>query len=63
MARKRAFNLAAMQKLLEKRLTKVVAAQAKYYNLKYKPRKYNVKNFVYLNSQNIESTRPSKKLD
>ena len=62
-ARKRALNLAAMRKLLEKRLTKAVAAQAKHYNSKHKPRKYNVGDLVYLNSRNIESTRPSKKLD
>ena len=52
-----------MQKLLEKRLTKVVVTQAMHYNSKHKPRKYNVGDFVYFNSQNIESTRPSKKLD
>ena len=60
---KRAFNLAAMQKLLEKRLTKVVAAQVKHYNSKHKLRKYNIGDFVYLNNQNIESTRTFKKLD
>ena len=62
-AYKRALNLAAMQKLLEKRLTKAVAIQAKHYNTKHKPYKYNVGNFVYLNNQNIKSTRPSKKLN
>ena len=40
-----------------------MAAQAKYYNLKHKPRKYNIRDFVYLNSQNIESTCLFKKLD
>ena len=62
-ARKQVLNLAAMQKLLEKCLTKAVAVQAKYYNLKHKPRKYNIGDLVYFNSQNIKSTRPSKKLD
>ena len=61
--RKRALNLAAMQKLLDKHFTKVVAVQAKHYNSKHKPRKYNIGDFVYLNSQNIESTCSSKKLD
>ena len=50
-AYKWALNLAAIQKLLEKCLTKVVAAQVKHYNLKHKPRKYNVGDFVYFNSQ------------
>ena len=53
----------AMKKLLEKHLTKAVAAQAKHYNSKHKLRKYNVGDLVYLNSQNIESTCLSKKLD
>ena len=55
--------MAAMQKFLKKPFMKVVAAQAKHYNLKYKSRKYNVGDLVYLNSQNIKSTCPSKKLD
>ena len=62
-AHKRVLNLVTMQKLLEKRLIKVVALQTKYYNLKHKPHKYNVEDFVYFNSQNIKSTRLSKKLD
>ena len=37
--------------------------QAKHYNSKHKPRKYNIGDFVYLNSQNIKSTRLSKKLN
>ena len=61
--RKQALNLAAMQKLLKKRLTKAVAAQAKHYNLKHKLRKYNIGDLVYLYSQNIKSTRPFKKLN
>ena len=35
----------------------------KYYNAKYKPQSYKVGNMVYLNSKNIKSMRPSKKLD
>ena len=31
--------------------------------MKSEPHKYNIGDFVYLNSRNIESTRPSKKLD
>ena len=57
------YNLAAIQKLLEKHLTKMMAAQVKHYNLKRKLRNYNVGDFVYHNSQNIESTCPFKKLD
>ena len=49
-ARKQAFNLAAMRKLLETYITKAVAAQAKHYNSKHKPRKYNVGDLVYLNN-------------
>ena len=60
---KRAFNLAAMQKLLKKHLTKTVTLQAKHYNLKHKPRKYNIGALFYFNSQNIKSTCPFKKLD
>lgn len=45
-----AFNLTTMQKLFEKCFSKAVAAQAKYYNSKHKPRKYNVKNLIYLNN-------------
>ena len=60
---KQAFNLAAIQKLLVKHLIKTVALQAKHYNSKHKPHKYNIGDFVYFNSQNIKSTHPSKKLD
>ena len=59
----RAVNLLAMQQNLEKRLAKAVALQAKYYDLKHFPRTFAVGDFVYLNSKNIDSTRPSKKLD
>ena len=62
-ARKQTLNLVAMQKLLEKHLTKAVAAQAKHYNLKHKLRKYNIGDFVYLNSRNIKSIHPFKKLN
>ena len=37
--------------------------QAKYYNSKHQPCKYNIRDFVYFNSWNIESTRLFKKLD
>ena len=53
----------AMQILLKKRFGKAVASQAKYYNSKYLPREYNIGDHVYLNSKNINSTRPTKKLD
>ena len=62
-ARERAVNLLAMQQNLEKRLAKAVASQAKYYNSKHLPRTFAVGDFVYLNSKNIDLTRPSKKLD
>ena len=62
-ARERAANMVAMQKLMEKHLAKAVAAQAKSYNSKHLPRQYNVGDYVYLNSKNIDLTRPSKKLD
>ena len=62
-AHKRVLNLAAMQKLLKKCFTKAVAVQAKHYNLKHKLRKNNIRDFVYLNSWNIKSTRLFKKLD
>ena len=52
-----------MRKLLKKHLTKAVTAQARHYNSKHKPRKYNIRNLVYLNSQNIQSTCLSKKLN
>ena len=62
-ARNWALNLVAMWKLLEKYLTKTVVLQVKHCNLKHKPHKYNIKDFVYLNSSNIKSTCLSKKLD
>ena len=40
-----------------------MASQAKYYDLKHLPRTFAVGDFVYLNSKNIDLTRPSKKLD
>lgn len=49
-AQKRILNLAAIQKLLEKRFIKAIVSQAKYYNSKHKPHKYNIKKFIYLNS-------------
>ena len=62
-ARKRAVNLLAMQQNLEKRLAKAVALQAKYYDLKYLLRTFAVRDFLYLNSKNIDLTRLSKKLN
>ena len=52
-----------MRKFVEKRLASAVEAQAKYYNRKHKLQRYNVGDYVYLNSKNIDSTRPTKKLD
>ena len=52
-----------MRKALERRLAKAVALQTKFYNAKHLSRSYNVGEFVYLNSKNIDSTRPTKKLD
>ena len=52
-----------MQTLLEKWLGKTVASQAKYYNSKHLPCEYNVKDHVYLNGKNIDSTHLTKKLD
>ena len=62
-ARERAVNLFAMQQNLEKRLAKTVALQVKYYDLKHSPKTFAVKDFIYLNSKNINLSRPSKKLD
>ena len=53
----------AIRRHLEERLAKAVAFQAKYYNSKHVARKYNVGNLIYLNSKNIDSIRPTKKLD
>ena len=62
-ARNRAVNMLAMRKIVEKRLEKAVASHAKYYNKKHLDRIYEVSDLVYLNSKNINSTRPTKKLD
>ena len=62
-AQDRAVNLLAIQRNLEKQLAKAVALQAKYYDSKHLPRTFAVGEFVYLNSKNIDSTKPSKKLD
>ena len=45
------------------RLKKVQKAQAKYYNKKHTLRTFKAEDKVYLNSKNIKSMRPSKKLD
>ena len=52
-----------MKQKLEIRVKKAVEAQAKYYNKKHQQQKYNVRDKVFLDSQNIKSTQPSKKLD
>ena len=59
----RAVNLTAMRNNLEKKLAKTVIMQAKHYNAKHLPQLHNVEDFVYFNSKNIDSTRPTKKLD
>ena len=62
-AQNSALNLMTIREKLEAQVKKAVKAQAKYYNAKHKPQTYNIKDMVYLNSKNITSTRPSKKLD
>ena len=52
-----------MRKRLEARWQASVDVQTRHYNKKYKPMTYKVSNKVYLNSKNIESIRPAKKLD
>ena len=52
-----------MRKRLKARWQASVDAQARHYNKKHKPIIYKVNDKVYLNSKNIESTRPAKKLD
>lgn len=58
-----AIDMLAMQKILEKWLAKVVASQAKYYNSKHLQCMYEVGSLFYLNSNNIDLTHPTKKLD
>ena len=53
----------AKRSKLKKNLAKAVASQAKYYNAKHLSQLYNIEDFVYLNSKNIELTRSIKKLD
>ena len=62
-AHKQAVDLMAIYKFVEKQLAKTAATQAKHYNTKHFLRVYNVGEFVYLNSKNIKSTQPTKKLD
>ena len=62
-ARSRALNLLGIRTKLEAHMKKAVENQAKYYNEKHTPRHYKVGDKVYLNSKNIKSTRPNKKLD
>ena len=58
-----AVNLLVMQQNLKKKFAKAVASQTKYYDLKHFPKIFAVKDFEYLNSKNINSTKPSQKLD
>lgn len=58
-----AIDMLAMQKILKKQLKKTVASQVKYYNFKHLQYLYNISSLVYLNSKNIDSTRPTKELD
>ena len=51
-----------MRGKLETQVKKTINQQAKYYNAKYKPQLYMVRNIVYLNSKNIKLMRPFKKL-
>ena len=62
-AKTRALNIARMREKLEARLEKAQEAQTKYYNKKHTPRIFKTGDKVYLNSKNIKSTRPFKKLD
>ena len=50
-------------KKLKARWQVSVDVQARHYNKKHKPMIYKIGNKVYLNSKNIELTRPAKKLD
>ena len=52
-----------MKQKLEVQVKKAVEAQAKYYKAKHQQQKYNVEDKIFLNSRNIKSTQPSKKLD
>lgn len=52
-----------MQKVLEKQLAKAVILQAKYYNSNHLSQLSYVEDFVYLNSNNIDLTWLTKKLD
>ena len=62
-AKTRALNIAGVRKKLEARLKKTQKAQAKYYNQKQTPHMFKAGDKVYLNSKNIQLTRPSKKLN
>ena len=62
-AKTRALNIVGVREKLEARLKKAQKVQAKYYNKKHTPRKFKAGEKVYLNSKNIELTRPFKKLD
>ena len=48
-------NITLMQKKLKAKQQVLVDTQAMYYNKKYKPMIYKVRNKVYLNSKNIKS--------
>ena len=58
-----ALNLMTMWRKFKAQVKKAVKAQTKYYNAKLKLQTYNVGDMVYLNSKNITSIWPSKKLN
>ena len=63
LAQEQAINIAVMKQKLEVQVKKAIEAQAKYYNAKHQQQKYNIRDKIFLNSQNIKLTWPSKKLD
>ena len=58
-----AVNITSIRHKLKTRWKALIDAQAKHYNKKHKSKTYVTGKKVYLNSKNIESTRPAKKLD
>jgi transposase InsO family protein len=62
-ARARAEEATKLRDQLYKRLEEARSNQAKYYDEKHTPRTFNVGDKVLLNSRNIHTSRPSKKLD
>ena len=62
-AKERAAAMSETRTELEKRLEHAVKTQTKYYDEKHKPRQYAPGDMVWLSGKNIQSRRPSKKLD